>query len=76
MSNKGWINGASRQPAEHRRKRALGDVLNLWHGLVGAVESYLAALWRPWVGYQLLIALTVLLVAQLLKIKLAPHLYA
>ena len=54
----------------------LGDVLNLWHGLVGAVESYLAALWRPWVGYQLLIALTVLLVAQLLKIALAPHLYA
>ncbi len=54
----------------------LGDVLGLWQGIIGSVESYVMTLWRPWVGYQLLIALTVLLVAQLLKMVLAPRLHA
>ncbi|MBU0781689.1 mechanosensitive ion channel family protein [Loktanella salsilacus] len=54
----------------------LGDVLGLWQGIIGSVESYVMTLWRPWVGYQLLIALAVLLVAQLLKMVLAPRLHA
>jgi small-conductance mechanosensitive channel len=51
-------------------------VLGLWQGIIGSVESYVMTLWRPWVGYQLLIALAVLLVAQLLKMVLAPRLHA
>ncbi|WP_372805319.1 mechanosensitive ion channel family protein [Loktanella salsilacus] len=54
----------------------LGDVLGLWQGIIGSVESYVMTLWRPWVGYQLLIALAVLLVAQLVKMVLAPRLHA
>jgi small-conductance mechanosensitive channel len=54
----------------------LGDVLGLWQGIIGSIESYVMTLWRPWVGYQLLIALAVLLVAQLLKMVLAPRLHA
>lgn len=55
---------------------SLGDVFSLWQGLVAMVESSLASQWRPWVGYQLLIALAILVVAHVLKLVLAPRLHA
>ncbi|WP_394151573.1 mechanosensitive ion channel family protein [Loktanella salsilacus] len=54
----------------------LGDVVGLWQGIVGSIESYMMTLWRPWVGYQLLIALAIFAVAHLLMMALAPRLHA
>ena len=54
----------------------LGSVLGLWNRAVDAADFYASLLWRPWVGYQLLIALAILAIAHVLKLVLAPRLHA
>ena len=49
---------------------------DLGQGALGQIEVWLGTLWRPWVGYQLLIALVVLVVAHFAARVLAPRLHA
>ena len=53
----------------------LGDVIGLGQGILSAIEYYLNTLWRPWVGYQLLTALAILVIAHLARMILAPRLH-
>ncbi|MFZ3581649.1 mechanosensitive ion channel family protein [Loktanella sp. DJP18] len=54
----------------------LGDVVGIWQAIADNLEPYIMTLWRPWVGYQVLIALGVFVVAHLLTMLLAPRLHA
>ena len=54
----------------------LGNVIGLWQAVAANVEDYVMSLWRPWVGYQLLITLAILVVAHLIKMALGPRLHA
>ncbi|SHF04401.1 Mechanosensitive ion channel [Loktanella atrilutea] len=54
----------------------IGTVVTLWQSLVAQADYFIGTLWRPWVGYQILIALAIFGVAHVLRMVLAPRLHA
>ncbi|MCF7698549.1 mechanosensitive ion channel family protein [Loktanella sp. M215] len=54
----------------------LGTLVGVWHSLLAQADNVLGTLWRPWVGYQVLIALAIFAVAHVLRMGLAPRLHA
>ena len=54
----------------------LREVIGFGQTVLDGIDAALGIVWRPWVGYQLLIALAVLAVAQVLTMILAPRLHA
>ncbi|SEN15475.1 Mechanosensitive ion channel [Loktanella fryxellensis] len=63
------------EPTDDAATPQLGDLLDAGQGLIGQAESFVMALWRPWVGYQLLIALGLFAVAHVARMVLAPRLH-
>ena len=49
----------------------LGTLVGVWHSLLAQADNVLGTLWRPWVGYQVLIALAIFAVAHVLRMALA-----
>ncbi len=53
----------------------LGSIVDFGKGIIGQAESIVNTLWRPWVGYQIVIALALLAIAQIVMLILAPRLH-
>ena len=54
----------------------LADTVELSRSLLSQAEAITATLWRPWVAYQIVIALALFALAHVLRMILAPRLHA
>ena len=54
----------------------LADTVELSRSLLSQAEAIIATLWRPWVAYQIVIALALFALAHVLRMILAPRLHA